>query len=150
MNKLITLLQRILRIIMFIVAVAMLGGALFLIGLHQANKNLEKTPITAQIVYGDDLKSVHEVSYQFEGKKYVRRPLDVYFRKLGSKGEKVTVYVVNDRPSRVFLTKSGKGLIDSAGLFGGWSLVLFLILFGEYQLMRRMKMLEKVIEDKSK
>ena len=46
MNKIVGIVERILRIIMFVVAVAMLGGALFLLGLHQTNKNLEKIPVS--------------------------------------------------------------------------------------------------------
>ena len=42
MNKIVSIFQRILRIVMFIVAVAMLFGALFLLGIHQTNKSLEK------------------------------------------------------------------------------------------------------------
>ena len=38
MNKIVGIVERILRIVMFVVAVAMLGGALFLIGIHQTNK----------------------------------------------------------------------------------------------------------------
>ncbi|AYG00194.1 MULTISPECIES: hypothetical protein [Lactococcus] len=143
MSKTITIIQRILRIITLIVAIAMLGGASFLIGVHQANKNLEKTPVSGKIVYGDDVKAIHEVSYEFEGKHFVRRPLDVYFRKLGDEGDKITVYVVNDHPSRVFTSQRGDDLQDSAALLGGWSLVLFLILFGEHQLIKRMKILEE-------
>ena len=137
MNKIVGIVERILRIIMFVVAVAMLGGALFLLGLHQTNKNLEK------IVYGTEVKAIHEVTYSFEGKEYQKRPLDVYFRKLGDDGKKITVYVAKDHPTRIFISKTGRPLIDSAGLIGGWSLVLLLILFGEHQLLRRMKMLEE-------
>ena len=118
MNKIVGIVERILRIIMFVVAVAMLGGALFLLGLH-------------------------EVTYSFEGKEHQKRPLDVYFRKLGDDGKKITVYVAKDHPTRIFISKTGRPLIDSAGLIGGWSLVLLLILFGEHQLLRRMKMLEE-------
>jgi len=143
MNKIVSIVERILRIIMFVVAVAMLGGALFLLGLHQTNKNLEKTAVSGRIVYGTEVKAIHEVSYVFEGKEYQKRPLDVYFRKLGSAGEKIKVYVAKDHPTRVFISKTGRPLIDSAGLIGGWSLVLLLILFGEHQLLRRMKMLEE-------
>ena len=143
MNKFVSIIERILRIIMFVVAVAMLGGALFLIGIHQTNKNLEKTPVSGKIVYGTDVKAIHEVSYSFEGKEFQKRPLDVYFRKLGNNGEKITVYVVKDHPTRIFISSTGKALIDSAGLIGGWSLVLLLILFGEHQLLRRMKILEE-------
>ena len=140
MNKIVGIVERILRIVMFVVAVAMLGGALFLIGIHQTNKNLEKTAVSGQI------KAIHEVSYVFEGKEYQKRPLDVYFRKLGNAGEKIKVYVVEDHPTRIFISKTGRPLIDSAGLIGGWSLVLLLILFGEHQLLRRMKMLEESSE----
>ena len=75
-----------------------------------------------------------------------KSPLDVYFRKLGNAGEKIKVYVVEDHPTRIFISKTGRPLIDSAGLIGGWSLVLLLILFGEHQLLRRMKMLEESSE----
>lgn len=146
MNKIVGIVERILRIVMFVVAVAMLGGALFLIGIHQTNKNLEKTAVSGQIVYGTEVKVIHEVSYVFEGKEYQKRPLDVYFRKLGNAGEKIKVYVVEDHPTRIFISKTGRPLIDSAGLIGGWSLVLLLILFGEHQLLRRMKMLEESSE----
>ena len=129
MNKIVGIVERILRIIMFVVAVAMLGGALFLLGLHQTNKNLEKVPVSGKIVYGTEVKAIHEVTYSFEGKEYQKRPLDVY--------------VAKDHPTRIFISKTGRPLIDSAGLIGGWSLVLLLILFGEHQLLRRMKMLEE-------
>lgn len=148
MTKVITLVQRILRIIMLIVAIAMLGGASFLIGVHQANKNLEKTAVPAKIVYGDDVKAIHEVTYEFGGKTYMRRPLDVYFRTLGDEGDKITVYVVNDHPDRVFTTRTGDSLKESATVLGGWSLILFLILFGEQQLLRRMKTLEEKTKNK--
>ena len=52
MNKIVSIFQRILRIVMFIVAVAMLFGALFLLGIHQTNKSLEKTAVSGKIVYG--------------------------------------------------------------------------------------------------
>lgn len=143
MSKIITVFQRILRLVMLIVAIAMLGGAAFLIGIHQSNKNLAKTPVSAQIIRGDDVKAIHAVKYEFEGKTHKRRPLDVYFRKLGQEGEKLTVYVVNAHPNRVFISEKGDALIESAALIGGWSLVLLLILFGEHQLLRRMKILEQ-------
>lgn len=143
MNKIVGIVERILRIIMFVVAVAMLGGALFLLGLHQTNKNLEKIPVSGKIVYGTEVKAIHEVTYSFEGKEHQKRPLDIYFRKLGDDGKKITVYVAKDHPTRIFISKTGRPLIDSAGLIGGWSLVLLLILFGEHQLLRRMKMLEE-------
>ena len=133
MNKIVGIVERILRIIMFVVAVAMLGGALF----------LEKIPVSGKIVYGTEVKAIHEVTYSFEGKEHQKRPLDVYFRKLGDDGKKITVYVAKDHPTRIFISKTGRPLIDSAGLIGGWSLVLLLILFGEHQLLRRMKMLEE-------
>ena len=143
MNKIVTIFQRILRIVMLVVAVAMLGGAIFLIGVHQANKNLEKTAVSGKIIYGRDVKGIHEVSYYFEGEKYQKRPLDVYFRKLGDEGKEITVYIVNAHPTRIFISYTGQALIDSAGLMGGWSLILLLILFGEQQLLRRMKILEE-------
>ena len=59
MNKIVGIVERILRIVMFVVAVAMLGGALFLIGIHQTNKNLEKTAVSGQIVYGTEVKASH-------------------------------------------------------------------------------------------
>ncbi len=126
MNKIVGIVERILRIVMFVVAVAMLGGALFLIGIHQTNKNLEKTAVSGQIVYGTEVKAIHEVSYD--------------------DGKKIPVYVAKDHPTRIFISKTGRPLIDSAGLIGGWSLVLLLILFGEHQLLRRMKMLEESSE----
>ena len=130
MNKIVSIFQRILRIVMFIVAVAMLFGALFLLGIHQ-------------IVYGTDVKAIQEVSYKYDGNEYQKRPLDVYFRRLGDEGDKITVYVAQDHPTRIFISRTGRPLIDSAGLIGGWSLVLLLILFGEHQLLRRMKILEE-------
>ena len=80
MNKIVSIFQRILRIVMFIVAVAMLFGALFLLGIHQTNKSLEKTAVSGKIIYGTDVKAIHEVSYKYDGKEYQKRPLDVYFR----------------------------------------------------------------------
>ncbi len=143
MNKIVSIFQRILRIVMFIVAVAMLFGALFLLGIHQTNKSLEKTAVSGKIIYGTDVKAIHEVSYKYDGNEYQKRPLDVYFRRLGDEGDKITVYVAQDHPTRIFISRTGRPLIDSAGLIGGWSLVLLLILFGEHQLLRRMKILEE-------
>jgi hypothetical protein len=145
MSKILSVIQNILRIIMLIVASGMLAGAIFLIGVHQANKNQEKTPVSAQIVYGDDVKVFHDVKYEFNGKIHQNRPLDVYFRKLGDTGDRITVYVVNAHPTRVFTSKNGQDLVNSAAVLGGWSLILFLILFGEHQLLSRIKMLENKI-----
>lgn len=89
------------------------------------------------------MKAIHEVSYKYDGNEYQKRPLDVYFRRLGDEGDKITVYVAQDHPTRIFISRTGRPLIDSAGLIGGWSLVLLLILFGEHQLLRRMKILEE-------
>ncbi len=61
MNKIVGIVERILRIIMFVVAVAMLGGALFLLGLHQTNKNIEQVPVSGKIVYGTKVKAIHDV-----------------------------------------------------------------------------------------
>jgi hypothetical protein len=149
MSKFITIFQRILRVIMFIVAAAMLVGAISLTGIHLANKNIEKTPVSGQIIYGDDLRSVHEVRYEWQGKTLERRPLDVYFRKLGDVGDKVTIYVENAHPERIFLSRQGNDLMSSAAFMGGWSLLLFVILLGERQLMSRMKRLEE-LEQKEK
>ncbi|MFC4652335.1 hypothetical protein ACFO26_05375 [Lactococcus nasutitermitis] len=143
MKKTVTIFQQILRIIMLIVALAMLGSAIFLTGVHMANKNLEKTPVQAKIVYGDDLRSFHEARYTFDGKKHQVRPLDAYFHKLGNEGETITVYVANKYPERVFITPKGNELIQTAAFMGGWSLLLLIILLGERQLLNRMKRIEE-------
>ena len=147
MNKIVAVLQRILRLIMLVVAILMLGAGIFLIGVHMANKNLPKTAVTGQIVAGDDLRAIHEVRYQWEGKTIERRPLDIYFRKLGNIGDKMTVYVANDHPYRVFTSQRGDDLVRTAGFMGGWSLLLFIILLGERQLMTRMDTLEELVEE---
>lgn len=150
MNKLITILQRILRIIMLIVALALLGSGLFLIGVHTANKNSEKTSITGTIVYGDDLRSVHEVRYKWHGKTIERRPLDVYFHKLGDVGDKIPIYVENAHPTRIFVSPKGNDLINSAAFMSGWGLLLIIILIGEHQMMSRIRHLEKLEQEQKK
>lgn len=131
---------------MLIVATAMVVGAISLTGIHIANKNIEKTAVSGQIIYGDDLRAVHEVRYEWQGKTMERRPLDVYFRQLGDVGDKVTVYVENAHPERIFVSRTGDDLMSSAAFMGGWGLLLFIILLGERQLMSRMKRLEALGE----
>ncbi|PCS01021.1 hypothetical protein [Lactococcus fujiensis] len=129
---------------MLVVAAALLAASISLTGIHMTNKNIEKTKISAVIVQGDDLKSLHEVRYEWNGKIVERRPLDVYFRKLGDIGDRVNVYVANDYPDRVFMSRHGDDLISSAEFMGGWGLLLLIILIGERQLLTRINKLEKL------
>lgn len=142
MNKTVQILQRVLRLIMLVVAIAMLAAAIFLTGVHMANKNLEKVAVTGQIVQGRDVQSIHEVKYSFQGQVHSRRPLDSYFRSLGQVGDKLQVYVSVKYPERVFVTRQGDGFMDTAGFMAGWGILLGVILLGEYQLSSRIKRLE--------
>lgn len=144
MKKIIPLIERIVRLIMLIVAVALIASAISQIGVHMANKNLEKTKTTATIIQGDDFRFIHEVEFEWDGKTIERRPLDVYFSKLGDSGDKVSVYVVDKYPNRVFLTPNGDGLIHTASIMGGWGILLLVILLGERQLLNRINKLEKI------
>ena len=65
----------------------MLGGALFLLGLHQTNKNLEKIPVSGKIVYGTEVKAIHEVTYSFEGKEHFEDFINSYNEKVKANGE---------------------------------------------------------------
>ncbi|GBG97110.1 DUF3592 domain-containing protein [Lactococcus termiticola] len=143
MKKTVKIIQVIIRLVMLIVGIGLLASSIFLTGVHIANKNLEKSPTQGLIVRGDDIRSVHEVRYSFEGKNYERRPLDAYFRSLGQEGEKLTVYVANKYPERVFLSRTADGLLSTAGFMAGWGILLLVILLGEHQLMSRIKLLEE-------
>ena len=147
MKKLIPLLERILRIIMLVVAAALLAAAISLTGAHMANKNLEKTKITGTIVPGESVRSIHAVRYEWHGETLVKRPIDVYFHKLGDTGDKITVYVANAHPERLFTTERGDALITTAGFMGGWGLLLLVILIAERQLLTRIQRLEKLEQE---
>ncbi|CAM3032196.1 hypothetical protein GHI93_02305 [Lactococcus hircilactis] len=148
MKKIVPIIERIIRIVMLVVAAALLASSISFIGIHMANKNLEKTKTSAVIIEGDDLRAIHEVSFEWKGQTIRRRPLDVYFSKLGDAGEKIDVYVVNKYPDRVFLDQDGHGLIRTAELMGGWGLLLLIILLGERQLLNRINRLEKLDRNK--
>ena len=146
MKKVISILQSISRLLLLVVGIALIAGSLFFTGVHMANKNLEKQETTGIIVRGDD--GLKEVSYQFDGKELRARPLDTYFRSLGNINDKLTVYVEVEHPERIFITYHGDNLMSIMGFMAGWGLLLLIILLGERQLMKRMKNLEQIEEDK--
>ncbi|MCL2858761.1 MAG: hypothetical protein FWF42_03625 [Streptococcaceae bacterium] len=139
------IIQVIIRVVMLIVAIGMIVVAGTMTGLHMANKNIEKTTLTGKIVTGDE--GLREVQYNFQDKKLQNRPLDTYFRSLGSVGDSITVYVENSHPERIFISNHGDSLLETAGFMVGWGLLLGVILIGERQLMTRIKVLEAKVEE---
>ncbi|MEY8538666.1 hypothetical protein AALM99_09450 [Lactococcus muris] len=144
MKNTVKIFQGISRILLFVVGLALLSGALVFTGVHMANKNVIKTEVSGIIVRGDE--GFKEVNYTFEGIEHQVRPLDTYFRKLGTIDDKIKVYVDNNRPGRAFLTYHGDGLMRTAGILAGWGLLLLIILLGERQLMGRMRKLEELAD----
>lgn len=145
MEKTIKVIQAVSRLLLIIVGTLLIAGALFFTGVHMANKNLEKTETSGIIIKGDE--GLHEVSYEFDGKNFQQRPLDTYLRDLGTVGEKVEIFVVNDHPERIFSSYHGDELMRTSGIMAGWGLLLLILFFGERQLMKRMKTLEKLADE---
>lgn len=142
MKNTVKILQGISRILLLVVGLALISGGLFFSGVHIVNKNLQKTETTGVIVRGDE--AFKEVSYTFEGVERQVRPLDTYFRNLGTVGSEIKIYVEHKYPERIFLTYRGEGMLRTAGVIAGWGLLLLVILLGERQLMSRMKKLEEL------
>ncbi|MBD5824303.1 MULTISPECIES: hypothetical protein [Lactococcus] len=148
MKNTVKILQGISRILLLVVGLALISGSLFFTGVHMANKNVTKTETQGVIVRGDE--ALKEVNYTFEGVSHQVRPLDTYFRNLGTVDTKIKIYVDNEHPERIFLTYRGDGLMRTAGILAGWGLLLLVILLGERQLMSRMKKLEQLAEEEEK
>lgn len=140
MQKIVFIFQRFIRLVMLIVAVVMLGFSATFVGIHMANRNLAKTEITATVVKTDTYK---RVKFDWKGQAEKRRPLDSIFKDLGPVNSKIQVFVTNKYPDRVFISEDASAMLYMAGFMAGWSLLLFIILIGEYQLMSRIKKLEE-------
>jgi hypothetical protein len=130
------LLQRISRIILGIFALILLftGGMNFQRYLTE-HKEL-KTPVSGLVV---KVKGEKKIAYSYQGEPYQEVPVANVLKNFGKVGSKVTVYVNNHRPEKIYMKKGATSLLILASVMTGWAIFIALVLFFEYWFIHKMK-----------
>ncbi|HEY0221280.1 hypothetical protein [Lactovum miscens] len=135
--------QLALRIILILVAVAMIIVGFFQLNSYYRDEKTQKTAITATIVKNSQDNDEQLLHYKFLGEAYTVAPRDKFIHSYGKVGNEIEIFVQNSNPSKAFFQKHAKGEETLGAIFLGWGLLLILIAWLERRLLGILKRAEK-------
>lgn len=153
MDKIIKIIQRIMRLLLSLVAIGFFVMASITLLGYSTDKHAKKTAVQAKIVAdpADKDKDSLLLKYEYQGTTYYRYPKDGGFmEEVGKSGKNLTVYVNNSNPKRVMLDNPPKYEFIRATFLYGWAILLGLILLAEYVLISKFNQLSAVIANQNK
>ena len=129
-------LQRLSRIILAVFALILLfaGGMSF--QRYLTEHKAPKTAVTAQVIKVDNRK---KVAYDYHGVHYKSVPVANVIQNFGKVGDKITVYVNQHDPKKIYMKPTATVLLIFASVMIGWSVLIILVLGFEYWLIHKVK-----------
>jgi uncharacterized protein YpmB len=139
--------QLILRIVILLVAIALIFAGFYNLKNYFHDHSAEKKHVSALIVKDPKDPDDQALKYEYAGKVYYGDPVDKILHNYGKLNKELQIYILKDRPQRIFIKSSAQGEATVGSLLLGWGILLAMIVWAERKILAILKRSKKVESD---